>query len=82
MYVSWLSIIGFKLTSRKHIDQYGAERDLRAFGSVHTLATLENIENEIRKVDGNKDPLLVTNLQWKYVDHHMFKQTLSHPDLR
>lgn len=82
MCVIWLSIIGFKLTSRKHIDQYGAERDLRDFGSVDTLATLGNIENEIRKVDGKKDPLLLANLQWKYIDHHMFKQTLSHTDLR
>ncbi|CEO58542.1 hypothetical protein PMG11_03258 [Penicillium brasilianum] len=52
-------------TMSDHIDQYGAERDLRDFGSVHTLATLGNIENEIRKVDGKKDPLLLTNLQWK-----------------
>ncbi|KAJ6002789.1 hypothetical protein N7451_005336 [Penicillium sp. IBT 35674x] len=47
------------------IDEFGADRYLQNSGSVKILEAMESIEDEIRKVDATKDPVLATELQWK-----------------
>ncbi|KAJ5559991.1 hypothetical protein N7513_002390 [Penicillium frequentans] len=47
------------------IDEFGADRYLQNSGSVKILEAMERIEDDIRKVDTTKDPVLATELQWK-----------------
>lgn len=57
------------------IDEFGADRYLQNSGSVKILEAMERIEDDIRKVDTTKDPVLATELQWKYVIRYMLRQT-------
>jgi hypothetical protein len=68
MFVEWPSSL--TLTNiKKVIDEAGAERNLRTpgkgSGKMSLLEAIEGIEDEIRKVDTKKDPVHMTELQWK-----------------
>ncbi|KAJ5195100.1 uncharacterized protein N7498_008538 [Penicillium cinerascens] len=57
------------------IDEAGAERHLRSSGKVRMLEAMESIEDGIRKVETTKDSVLMTELQWKYINHFLLRQT-------